>query len=586
MKKWIRWPGVAVFVVIIACIGLFWLFFADMLVKSGIEKAGTRLVGAKVELADADITLFPLGLALTDLQVTNPDKPMRNFVRIDALGVDLNTGRLLSRKILAERAVLKGVRLDTERETSGAIIADDASTPAPVVKKDTSSVFRLPDLDLKDPVEILKKESLQTLTAVEQLKKDIEAEKQRWQEKMRQLPNQETFDAYRSRIERVKENAQSLQGVLGAATEANTIREDIEADLKRLRDVESELKQQMRQYRDRIEALGGLPAKDIARLKEKYALTPEGLGNFTRLILGPKYANWMERGAALYAKIQPLLADRLSAGDQSETAPEPVRGAGVDVHFKSAAAAPEPDFVIRQATADVRTSAGALAGDIRNITNAPPVLGMPTTFSFSGNALNNADSVSVQGELNYVVPGAPKIQLSGQAAGYTIERLQLTGADTGLPITLSGGTLDMKLQMRIEQQNLDAGITTVVRKATFEVGKAGASENAGGVIASAIADTLSGLSRINVLAEMKGTVENPEIAFKSDVDRHLSDALGKIVRKQANLFEKQLKSAVMEKIDQPMSGLNGQVAGLGALQEEVQNRLNKGSGLLGNLAAF
>ena len=70
--KWIRWWGLGAFVVIAAILGCVWIFLVDGWVKYLIEEAGTEAVGAKVELDAADLTLFPAGLKLARLQVTNP----------------------------------------------------------------------------------------------------------------------------------------------------------------------------------------------------------------------------------------------------------------------------------------------------------------------------------------------------------------------------------------------------------------------------------------------------------------------------------------------------------------------------------
>ena len=61
MKKWIRWKGLAAFVVVTAVVSLLWFLLIDGFVERMIERTGTRLNGARVELDDADLTLFPRG---------------------------------------------------------------------------------------------------------------------------------------------------------------------------------------------------------------------------------------------------------------------------------------------------------------------------------------------------------------------------------------------------------------------------------------------------------------------------------------------------------------------------------------------
>ena len=98
MTKWLRWHGLIAFGVISISLFLLWFFLADLLVKRSIEKTGTRVVGAKVELAEADIHLFPLGITLKSLQVTNPDNPMSNAVEAGWIDFSLDGLSLLRRQ--------------------------------------------------------------------------------------------------------------------------------------------------------------------------------------------------------------------------------------------------------------------------------------------------------------------------------------------------------------------------------------------------------------------------------------------------------------------------------------------------------
>ena len=102
MKKWIRWQGLVGFVSVILIIAIFWFFLLDMLVRRGIEAAGTRLAGAKVELAQADVSLFPLGMTLAGLRVTDKEAPMTNAVEVSRISFTVDGLNILRRKVIIE----------------------------------------------------------------------------------------------------------------------------------------------------------------------------------------------------------------------------------------------------------------------------------------------------------------------------------------------------------------------------------------------------------------------------------------------------------------------------------------------------
>ena len=170
MKKWIRWRGLGAFLAVVVIFALFWLLFVDGYVERMIEKYGTRVVGGTVELADADLSLFPAGLELADIQITDPDRPMTNAVEIARISLSLDSLNLLRRKVIIEEMALEGVQLNTPRKTSGALVSPPDAAPAggakEALKKWLGDKMALPSLEIRDAREILKNERLESMAMV------------------------------------------------------------------------------------------------------------------------------------------------------------------------------------------------------------------------------------------------------------------------------------------------------------------------------------------------------------------------------------------------------------------------------------
>ncbi|MBN2687694.1 MAG: hypothetical protein JXR85_05900, partial [Deltaproteobacteria bacterium] len=62
--KMIRWGGLITFIVIIGLIAAFDLFFLDTIIEKSLERQGSLIVGARVDIGELDFSLFDLHLAI------------------------------------------------------------------------------------------------------------------------------------------------------------------------------------------------------------------------------------------------------------------------------------------------------------------------------------------------------------------------------------------------------------------------------------------------------------------------------------------------------------------------------------------
>ena len=131
MKKWIRWPGLIGFVVFVAVFAALWFLFMDTLVRRAVEKAGTALVGAEVDLAAAKVTLVPLGVTLSGLQVTDPASPSTNSIEVNRIAFRLDSLNLFRRKVIIDEMAAEGMRFGTARKRPGKVVVPEEKKAAP-----------------------------------------------------------------------------------------------------------------------------------------------------------------------------------------------------------------------------------------------------------------------------------------------------------------------------------------------------------------------------------------------------------------------------------------------------------------------
>jgi uncharacterized protein (TIGR03545 family) len=133
MKQGFLKKGLIAVIGFFILIALIWFVVVDWVVEMAIETQGTKAVGARVDVAGADLSLFPAGIEVRGLQVTNPDSPMRNALDVRRIYSDIELMPLIKRKVVIDNLRMEGIRLDTPRKTSGAVAGAKS-----VLKKEAS----------------------------------------------------------------------------------------------------------------------------------------------------------------------------------------------------------------------------------------------------------------------------------------------------------------------------------------------------------------------------------------------------------------------------------------------------------------
>jgi uncharacterized protein (TIGR03545 family) len=578
MKKLFRWWGILAFLALLIVIIVPWLLFADAVVKYSIERYGTQAVGAKVEIDSADLSLFPAGLKLIGLQITDPEEPMKNAIEAARISMALDSGMLLRRKVIISEMSLDGVQLNTARKISGAIkqksagssSPEKASAPQTGSGKNRLNELLTSQLQMPDVGEILKREDLKSLKLAQSLRTEIQTAEQTWKQKLRQLPDKEKLAQYRRRIKKLKDSKKGgLQQLLGSATDVIAIEKELEQDLEAIEQAMEDFQNQGKGFEKRLNSLAKVLMADVRRLKNKYSLSPQGLANLSALLLGDQIVAWIDRAIAWYSRFEPIVASR----QEPETV-KPVRGSGLNVRFKETVRL--PDFLIRRADAAVVLKNSNLSGLIRNITPDQHLLGVPLTFNFSGQDLQKIGSIRLDGAIDFSVPSSSKSTVNLTVDNYPLNQASLS-ANPGLSIELKKALANLNLDATIVGNRISSKLKAGLRSVKIAT-KVGQSPNS---ITSAMAKTLETVKRINATAHIDGTLDDYDIQLKSDLDRVLKRSVQKLALNEAARFEKKLKKEIFASAKTPLKETRQSYDQYGAIGDELSSRLNLAQELLG-----
>jgi uncharacterized protein (TIGR03545 family) len=567
MKQWIRWPGLIGFIVVVAVIVALWLLFMDSMVRRVIERTGTALAGAEVDLARAHVTLVPLGITLSGLQVTDPAAPATNSFEISRIAFGLDSLNLLRRKVIINEMGVEGVRFGTARKRPGTVVKPpEKTTPAEGDKASSLPTFSTPDVK-----KILLEEELESPALIEQAQAELKKKNEAWKQQVASMPDKAALDDYQARVQKLRDAQKGgLKGLAGGLSDAKTLTKDIERDLAKVKKAKADLATDLAAAKALVGKVEQSRAADLRRIRDKYSISAEGLQNLSQALFGNAIRSWVDRGMMWYGRLKPVLERSGEKKGNVETV-KPVRGRGVDVRFREER--PLPGFLISTVKASLQPEAGSFTGTVRNITPDQDVLGRPLTFAFTGSGMKDAQAANVMGTLDHRKPALPDDTLLFQVRGYRASNLSLSGA-ASMPVSLQEGTMDLEVKGKRDAQAFSATCTALVKGARLNVG----TDGSGGAFAQAIRSSLAKVSSFSLTANIIGTPEQYQVHISSDLDRVMRDAAGGVVQEQRLRLERELLQAIQERTEKQLAGLKDDLGGLGAMGgklDGVQERLNK-----------
>lgn len=562
MTYWIRWWGLAVFVLFVAVLVGGAALFADRLVQSAVETVGSKVNGAKVELQSAGLIFNPLGFVLIDLQVSDAHEPMRNTVQIQRVKFALDGYALLRRKVIVTDLITEGVRTDTARTSSGVLL------PVPVSEARKTSLlesFSFPRVDLPDVKQFMAGNELASTRLAEQMRNELESAKKEWNTRLMELPDSAALKSYDARIQHARPNfngnaLQDAQEIAAAITRLQAVHDDIGKDLERIKTARQGWDTDWASWAQHSKDLLAAPDADIEHLKSKYVLDGKGFANTSRALFGGQIAQWTATGLYWYDRAKPLLS-----GDRAEQEVQPRRGKGIDVRFAERDQLPE--FLIRSAKLSLQVPAGTLSGEIRNITNDQVTLGHPLTFNFFAEKMQGVQDFELEGALNHVVPSAAVDSARFKAHGVAIQRFAVLHQQR-FPLVLSDAIVDLDATAQLKEGVLLGDIGAAFKTVKLGVDASGSAGDLEKTVSAALAD----VRHFTLKAHLQGALENYDMELSSDLDELLRAALNKQFRARVDKFVAEIKAQLDAKVQDARHELDVKLGDLKAIGGVIEQR--------------
>src|SRR4030043_1292871 len=582
--KMIRWSGLVVFIVMLGLITIFRLFFLDGIIKGIVEDRASLAVGAKVEIGDLRSKIFGLSVDIQNLQVANPEEPMRNAVEIGSLAFDLGAAPLLKKKIVIERMKVLDLAWNTPRKTSGALPprlqkkVEAQKKPSGLGAKAEKRIEEcvlpnfsiLADLKKRSPEELLKGVNLQSAAFLGDYPKKVSAAKETWEKRLKELPTREEIEKDVKSFQTLKDQRPKDLTQLSAYLEkVNALQKKINDTQKTLTTAQQEFQTEMNHLKTSLQEVEKLKDTDVKTVMAKLGVQIPSATDLICVLLGKEVAHKVNWALGMYRKLSQYTSKGKPKEEKEKPKPVP-RMKGMDVRFPITRG--YPDFLLElaefSARPDMKKASGVfaferLAGELRGLTSHPAIYGKPTLFKLNGSMVGNlAKDFALAGQFDH------RKTVAEDRIDLNIKELRIEQAGnsgpTETPLRLASTLFNVNGSLGVKGEALDGRVLLDVLNPKVAVGSS----------AAILGDLLKNMGSFDLSLSIGGSLDQPSIGLSSSATKTLTSGLENLVQKEMKGLQDGIKNVISSRVDKGLTTNKNEVSGLEKLiQGELSSRL-------------
>lgn len=560
VSRLIRYGGIIGLVVVIFLLFAAAYFFTDYWLESKIERTGTEINGALVEVDGLHFSIFSLNLKWDRLQITDPDSTMKNMIETGRTEFNLEFIPLLYGNVIIENIELSDFRTNTDRETDGAApwvqkkkeneepsFIDNyvagleervAATPELTTdfytrKVNVDSIINILDLQAPGKIDSFQNVVMNNYDSVSALLNiaDIEQEVKEIETKIKSINVNEL---------------KTPDKIAPAVVTVNEISESLDKLKKRAESTKDNVLSGVNSAADGIEQVDDWVKADYNSALSKAKLPDIDLENIGMILFGDKVVNQVKKYLG-YVDEAREYAEYFDSGEE-EKEPEPPRFQGQDIYFPGKKV--YPDFWIKQIKLSGQTEDSLkLAGLINDIVSNQKIVDKVTKLDIKG---SNAAGVSLAllGTLDYLKEDKKEL-FTLDYKGIPLRKITLSNSNL-IPneIDRGLGNIDAKLGLTGKT------FTSEIKFNGSELQFASTEAPPQNKLEEITNDIISGLNNINVNAKIKGIEGDLDFTISSNIGKLFVDSFNNILSREVENAKQQLREEVNKQVEKYRQELN------------------------------
>jgi uncharacterized protein (TIGR03545 family) len=537
-------------------------FFIDSWITSGLEYAGEKAVGAKVEIDHLHLTINPIGIEFARLQVANPDSGWKNIFETGKVKFALNFGQLLRAKYIIETMEVNNLILGTKRSSDGSIpkpkevklAVDSTGKPIiPITEQAKSSLVPQDsksstsfDLDkIKRELNIdslLNPNNLVSYRQIDTLKKQINDASTQWQNTL------DDIDKSKAKLAEIETKAKSINtGNIKDIQSANDALNNIKSILNNANDVKTSFNNQkslltdgVNKFNGSIKDLDNLATQDFRNVVSIAHLPDVSMKGIAEIVLGKD----LLKKAYSYLGYVEMARTKIQNSSDKPSIETPNRLKGQNIQFPIERAYPKfwiKKILISGGTDQAHDPQYFYAkGQVLNISNDQRITGLPLTVDLmatKGGTTTLSLNASFDRRKELAVD-----DYKAQLTGLEVNEMSFGRSDF-LPTKVTNAVADASIYVVVPGSRFNSNTKVVFKNMTLSFDR-----NPNGLVERIVHDVLASIKGFNVNLRMWRNEDKFDVAFATDLDDQLTSRTKQVIGDEVAKIQTDLRNKLNAKI--------------------------------------
>jgi uncharacterized protein (TIGR03545 family) len=509
---------------------------------------GEAALGAKVEIGELRTSILDGQLVIDGLAAANPSKPMRNLAEAERMQLDVDFAALVRKRLVVKNGLVRGVKFDSERATSGALEASphDAADAGPSMFDPVVTAAGDAAVEWFDNLQGRFEEDLESKLATPRVLGELE---DRWRQQYAALKQRaDNLQAKGKQIERDVREAK--RNPLRSVELLGTLNQQLAATKAELQATLAEIQSLPAQTKADRAAIDAARKQDQQFLKDSLTIVKTDGGKLTEYLLGETAHGYITDSVGWVQYVRSWIP--------KSKMERPERARGTNILFVDRR---RPKFLIEQVTLTGTARMGGqpleLTALLTDATTEPEIHEQPlqlhvkTTGGVGSDLLVTVDRRD-GAALDTLVLDCPRLAIGQRTLGK---------ADA-LAVTVAPGEAAVRADLKLEGDQLSG--TIHVRQASMLA--ATTPKLRDDRIAAMLGESLRGVDQLEATIQLSGTVRRPKWTIESELGTQLADGLSGAARRYLTERRDRLVAKVQGQVDD-------QLAKLDAKRQEAQAEL-------------